>query len=60
VRLNSGGPTMMVVRLQGEAAIVAWRDRFGMVYEYGFPAACIRRVSPASAGSAEPTGTDRV
>jgi uncharacterized protein YodC (DUF2158 family) len=48
VRLNSGGPTMVVVDIQGLAAICAWRARDGKTHEHSFPVACVHRVSIAS------------
>jgi uncharacterized protein YodC (DUF2158 family) len=54
VKLNSGGPAMMVVDLEGPAAVVAWVDHSGVVCERRFPVACVHRVSPASEGSAGP------
>jgi uncharacterized protein YodC (DUF2158 family) len=49
VRLNSGGPTMVVVDIEGPTAICAWRDRDGKTHEHSFPVACVHRVSIASA-----------
>jgi hypothetical protein len=54
VKLNSGGPTMVVVDIMGHAAMFAWRDHSGKVFERSFPLACVHRVSPASAGIGGP------
>jgi hypothetical protein len=54
VKLNSGGPTMMMVDHEGLTAIFAWVDRSGAVCERQFPVACVHRVSPASAETAAP------
>ena len=58
VRLNSGGPIMMVVDRDEPFVVVAWRDREGRTHEHCFPAPCVHRVpiasSYASAGSAAP------
>lgn len=55
VRLNSGGPLMMVVDRDGPIAVFAWRDHAGMISEHSFPVACVHRVSPASADFYRPT-----
>jgi uncharacterized protein YodC (DUF2158 family) len=54
VRLNSGGPTLMVVDVAGDSITVAWQDRAGAVSEASFLRDCLHRVSPASGGSAAP------
>jgi uncharacterized protein YodC (DUF2158 family) len=42
VRLNSGGPEMLVVDLAESAAVVvSWRDRNGRVHERTFPNQCV-------------------
>jgi uncharacterized protein YodC (DUF2158 family) len=43
VRLNSGGPIMLVVDINDDAVIVAWRDSGGS-REHNFPALCVHRV----------------
>lgn len=48
VRLNSGGPTMMVVDIGVAGITVSWTGPAGAVYEHSFPRACIHRVSPSS------------
>ena len=53
VILNSGGPIMIVVDLDGPAVVASWCDRAGQIYEHRFPAACVHRVSPASARTGE-------
>jgi uncharacterized protein YodC (DUF2158 family) len=40
VRLNSGGPTLLVVDCNGDSAVVA-RDKEGVVEEYSFPERCL-------------------
>jgi uncharacterized protein YodC (DUF2158 family) len=45
VRLNSGGPLMVVVDLNGETVVTAWGDTEG-VQEQSFPAASVHRVGP--------------
>jgi uncharacterized protein YodC (DUF2158 family) len=43
VRLNSGGPEMLVVDLAGAAAVVvAWRDMNGREYERTYPNLCVQ------------------
>lgn len=55
VKLNSGGPVMMVVdRPDERVALVAWKDRAAQVHERSFAVPCVHRVSPASEGSAGP------
>jgi hypothetical protein len=57
VRLNSGGPIMMVVDHDGLTVVVSWMDGRGSVCEHRFPIVCVHRVSVAScasAGSAAP------
>jgi uncharacterized protein YodC (DUF2158 family) len=44
VKLNSGGPTMIVVDKEGAIAVLAWRDRSGGICERRFPFPCIHRV----------------
>ncbi len=47
VRLNSGGPEMLVVDLLGSMAVVAsWRDSNGCVQEGLFPNQCVQGCSP--------------
>jgi hypothetical protein len=53
VRLNSGGPTMMVVEIDGNAVTVAWRSK-EKVWERLFPLVCVHRACPANAESAWP------
>jgi uncharacterized protein YodC (DUF2158 family) len=44
VRLNSGGPDMLVVDLmESTAVVVSWRDSFGNVHESRFPNQCVQR-----------------
>ena len=45
VRLNSGGPVMMVVDVMHEDVVVAWRTEDG-ISERTFPAPCVHRVDP--------------
>jgi uncharacterized protein YodC (DUF2158 family) len=54
VRLNSGGPVMMVVDHDDDCAVVvvSWRDGGGSVCERLIPIACVHRVSVASFASA--------
>lgn len=43
VRLNSGGPEMLVVDLLGPTAVVtSWRDSNGDVNESAFPNRCLQ------------------
>jgi uncharacterized protein YodC (DUF2158 family) len=51
VRLNSGGPTMVIVDIEGLTVICAWRDRDGKTHEHGFPVASVHRASIASAST---------
>lgn len=44
VRLNSGGPRLMVVDTTDDAVTVAWRDRDGAVHERDFPSVCVHRI----------------
>lgn len=47
VSVNSGGPKMMVVDLNGDGiAVVSWRDGEGVPQELSIPLACLHRVSP--------------
>ena len=55
VRLNSGGPIMMVVDREGHFVVVSWQDLAGNVREHRFPAVCVHRVLPASAETAAPS-----
>jgi uncharacterized protein YodC (DUF2158 family) len=43
VRLNSGGPIMIVVEHSKTIVTVAYRDRVGAVLERNFPTACVHR-----------------
>ncbi|WP_417515808.1 hypothetical protein [Minwuia sp.] len=43
VKLNSGGPNMMVVDLEGDDVTVAWRD-WGAARETTLPSVCVHRV----------------
>lgn len=45
VRLNSGGPNMLVVEASASAVIAAWKDDAGIVHEHAFPRACLHRLS---------------
>jgi uncharacterized protein YodC (DUF2158 family) len=54
VRLNSGGPTLIVVDVVGDSVTVAWQNGSGSISETSFLRACLHRVSPASAGNAAP------
>jgi uncharacterized protein YodC (DUF2158 family) len=47
VRLNSGGPVMLVVDVDDQAAVCAWRNSGGKTLEHSFPVACVHRVSIA-------------
>jgi uncharacterized protein YodC (DUF2158 family) len=49
VRLNSGGPPMLVVDVECNAVIVAWRDGAGATFERRYPTDCVHRASIASA-----------
>lgn len=44
VRLNSGGPRLMVVDTTDNSVTVAWRDRDGVVHEHDFPPVCVHRI----------------
>lgn len=44
VRLNSGGPTMIVVDDSEIGVVVAWMDRAGTIREHYFPDACVHSV----------------
>ena len=47
VRLNSGGPRMMVIDVDEDGAITAaWRDSNQQCHEVSFPRMCVHRVSP--------------
>lgn len=46
VVLNSGGPTMLVVDIDGECVTVAHRHA-GIVYEHKFPRPCLTRLDAA-------------
>lgn len=41
VRLNSGGPEMLVVDHERGAVVVAWRDNNGRVHERTYPNQCV-------------------
>ena len=42
VRLNSGGPPMLVVHHDGpDAIVVSWPDRFGDTHRRTFPIQCV-------------------
>ena len=43
VRLNSGGPRMMIVDVNRNSVTAAWRDEDGHALEHSFPVACVRR-----------------
>jgi uncharacterized protein YodC (DUF2158 family) len=43
VRLNSGGPPMLVVDVECNAVIVAWRDSAGGAFERRYPTDCVHR-----------------
>ncbi|HSC17363.1 MAG TPA: hypothetical protein VLC74_00465 [Rhizomicrobium sp.] len=45
-QLNSGGPRMMVVDIENDGIVAAWRDNDGAALEGEFPASCVQRVSP--------------
>lgn len=45
VRLNSGGPTMLICDLDGDTAIVGWYED-GAAIEMTIPLPAIHRVSP--------------
>lgn len=47
VRMNSGGPIMLVVDLNGPRVTTAWRARSGTVYEQKIPSICVHRVRDA-------------
>jgi uncharacterized protein YodC (DUF2158 family) len=49
VRLNSGGPTLLVVEIDEGDVVTSWRDSSGVVREARFPRPCVHRVAPASA-----------
>jgi uncharacterized protein YodC (DUF2158 family) len=51
VCLNSGGPIMTVVDIEGGEVTVAWRTKDGHTRESDFPAACLRRYHPQSVQS---------
>jgi len=51
VRLNSGGPTMVVVDIDGLTAICAWRASERKTREHSFPVACVHRVPIASSST---------
>lgn len=42
-RLNSGGPTMLVVDVDNDILTVSWPDKRGIPQETTFPRACVRR-----------------
>lgn len=43
VRLNSGGPHMMVVDVTGDKVTTAWRNSDEKIKESVFPRACVHR-----------------
>lgn len=47
VRLNSGGPLLMVVDVEADRITVAWRDAAGQAHECEFPRPCVHRVPVA-------------
>jgi hypothetical protein len=47
VRLNSGGPSMLVVETEGENVTVAYRNAAGRIREYTVPAVCVHRIREA-------------
>lgn len=47
VRLNGGGPNLMVVDVDGATTTVAWRDADGRTREAEFPRACVHRIPVA-------------
>ena len=51
VRLNSGGPIMMVVDPDGQTLIAAWRDNIGKTHEHSFPVPCVHRIPIACANT---------
>jgi uncharacterized protein YodC (DUF2158 family) len=53
VRLNSGGPIMMVVDREAAFVVVAWKDVDGRTHERRFPVPCVHRVSIASSCASE-------
>ena len=47
VSLNSGGPRMMIVDLDGDGdSVVSWWGADGTTQEMSIPLACLHRVSP--------------
>jgi hypothetical protein len=44
VRLNSGGPSMLVVEIEGQDVTVAYRDNAGRPNEYTVPAVYVHRI----------------
>lgn len=44
VRLNSGGPRMMIVDVHANSVTAAWRDKDGHALERAFPISCVYRV----------------
>lgn len=49
VRLNSDGPALLVVDIEGDAVTVAWRSKFGEYLEHTWPAICLHRSSRRAA-----------
>jgi uncharacterized protein YodC (DUF2158 family) len=48
VRLNSGGPEMLVVDLTKAAVVVAWRDSNGYLHDRTYPNQCVYRIDEPS------------
>jgi hypothetical protein len=44
VRVNSGGPPMLVVEIDGADVTVAYRNDAGRAREYTIPAVCVHRI----------------
>lgn len=42
-RLTSGGPSLLIVDVDGDALVVSWRDPNGIVHEHAFARGCLRR-----------------
>lgn len=47
VRMNSGGPIMLVVDFEDDQVEVAWKRKDGVVEGYRWPRVCIHRVRDA-------------
>lgn len=53
VRLNSGGPDMLIVDIDGSLLTVAWADAEGLVHERTFERVCVhdaRDLPPSDSG----------